>query len=529
MMNMGALASTQTGDAGRSAAHAEDFRRLWRRTVRNEILGSAISVLPAMIFYNAAFSYTATQFRALLKVSPLPVISFLAVDLALNWWYLAPFRRLTKLAPSATELARVYPRLHNLSLFSFVRVFGPHALTACVAAQIGVLYANAHWGLGMPSSDYRIYWLLNLTLVPIGHAIFEYHANGWAAREALTRLAADYSLPTDSPGVWRVGLAVRLAIFYTLLAISPLALLAAAQLHRVRAPTAGTGSDVIKIVAGVVVLNLILLVLFASDVNHQTRARLSGLQKVEEGDLSGRVDLFTPDEFGAITEGINKMIHGLAERQRIRDLFGVYLSPEVSRVILEGGVALQGEARQVSILFCDIREFTRFSATRSPREVVSRLNRFFGRMTGVIRAQGGEINKFLGDGFMAVFGAPVHYPDHARRAVEAALQMERELAALNQELSGLGEPLMEIGIGIDSGEVIAGKLGSPDRLEYTVIGDPVNRSSRIEQLNKSLATRILISERTYSGAAIEGGRALAPVAVKGIDEPLKLFTVGQKA
>jgi class 3 adenylate cyclase len=526
---MGALASTQPGDAERSVDHSEDFRRLWRRTIRNEILGSAISVLPAMIFYYAAFSYTATQFKALLKLTPLPVMAFLTVDLALNWWYLAPFRRLPKVAPPAAEIARAYTRLHNLPLFCFMRVFGPHALAACAGAQLAVLYANAHWGLGFPSSDYRIYWLLNFTLVPIGHAIFEYHANGWAAREALTRLAANYSLPTDSRGVWRVGLATRLAIFYTLLAISPLALLAAAaHLHPLRATTAGMGSDVVKIVAGVVVLNLTLLILFASDVNQQTRVLLTGLQRVEEGDLSGRVDLFTPDEFGTITEGINKMIHGLAERQRIRDLFGVYLSPEVSRAILEGRVALQGEARQVSILFCDIRDFTRFSATRSPREVVSRLNRFFGRMTGAIRGQGGTINKFLGDGFLAVFGAPVPYIDHARRAVEAALQMEREMAALNHELAGLGEPPLEIGIGIDSGEVIAGNVGSADRLEYTVIGDPVNRSSRIEQLNKALATRILISERTYGESGVDGGRALPPVAVKGIDKPLQVFTVGQK-
>ena len=170
----------------------------------------------------------------------------------------------------------------------------------------------------------------------------------------------------------------------------------------------------------------------------------------------------------------------------------------------------------------------RFSASRSPREVVSRLNRFFGSMTGAIRGQGGTINKFLGDGFLAVFGAPVHYSDHARRAVEAALKMERELAALNHELTGLGEPPIEIGIGIDSGEVIAGNVGSTERLEYTVIGDPVNRSSRIEQLNKSLGTRLLISERTYQESKVEGGRPLAPVAVKGIEKPLQLFTVGEK-
>jgi adenylate cyclase len=199
-----------------------------------------------------------------------------------------------------------------------------------------------------------------------------------------------------------------------------------------------------------------------------------------------------------------------------------------TRAIIEGRVSLQGEARQVSILFCDIRDFTRFSAARSPREVVSRLNRFFASMDGAIRAQGGFINKFLGDGFLAVFGAPVGYSDHARRALQAALQMERELGALNRELETLAEPPLEIGIGIDSGEVIAGNVGSSDRLEYTVIGDTVNRSSRIEQLNKSMRTRILVSERTYREAQLDGGRALAPVAVKGIDKPLQLFAVGAK-
>lgn len=328
-----------------------------------------------------------------------------------------------------------------------------------------------------------------------------------------------------------MGLAARLAFFFMLLALSPLALLAAAAHLRALHLSASlvAGSDVGMVVAGVTALNLLLLILFALDVNQQTRTLLGGLRRVEEADFSARVDLFSADEFGIISAGVNKMILGLAERQRIRDLFGVYVSPEVSRAILEGRVALEGETREVSVLFCDIRGFTRFSAARSPREVVARLNKFFVRMAGALRDSGGTINKFLGDGFLAVFGAPVEHSDHARRAVAAALRMEAELDALNAELQTGGEPTMEIGIGIDSGEVVAGNIGSGDRLEYTVIGDPVNRSSRIEQLNKSFETRILISERTHRASGSAGGRALPPVTVKGIEEPLQVFTVGAKA
>jgi len=135
----------------------------------------------------------------------------------------------------------------------------------------------------------------------------------------------------------------------------------------------------------------------------------------------------------------------------------------------------------------------------------------------------------LGDGFLAVFGAPVEQPDHARRAVAAALRMETELLALNAEFQNLREPSLEMGIGIDNGEVVAGNVGSGDRLEYTVIGDPVNRSSRIEQLNKSFETRVLVSGRTHRASGLEGGRAVPPVTVKGIQEPLQVFAVGAKA
>src|SRR5574337_1715953 len=204
---------------------SQDYSRLWKRTLRNLLLGSVISILPSFAFFSAAFRYSPEQLSILFQIFPFPVISALAVDVMLNWWYLGPYRRFR--GTDATEFSRVYARLHNLPLFSFGRVFGPHALVASTAAQLAVLWANAHRGLGIPARDYWIYWLLNLTLVPIGHAIFEYHTNGWAARESLSKLAAAFAFPADIRGIRRVGLAVRLAVFYTMLAIPPLILLAA--------------------------------------------------------------------------------------------------------------------------------------------------------------------------------------------------------------------------------------------------------------------------------------------------------------
>lgn len=526
------MSSSDLSPAGEPAkTQASDFRRLWRLTVRNLIFGSLISVLPAFVFYSVAFSYSSEQVGVLFKIFPLTVVASLAVDLSLNWWYLAPCREFERGA-GGREFPRIYERLHNLPLFSFVRVFGPHSVVASGVAQLSVLFANARWNLGIPSRDYGVYWLLNLTLVPIGHAVFEYHANGWAAREELTKLAAAATAGDRGiTRVWRVGLAKRLAVFYFLLAVSPLILLATA-IRRWPLPAAAfpvAFTDLAKVVAGVTVLNLLLLLLFALDVHQQTRTLLDGFERVEKGDLATRVDLFSPDEFGVVSEGVNNMIRGLRDRQRIRDLFGLYVSPEVSEAILDGQVSLEGEAREVSVLFCDIRDFTRFSTSRAPREVVDRLNQFFSRVSRAIHAHGGTINKFLGDGFLAVFGAPVGHADHPRRAVQAALQMEAGLAAFNAELEERGEPALEIGIGIDSGQVIAGNVGSPDRLEYTVIGDPVNRSSRIEQLNKTFGTRILISARTYKCSGLAGGRALAPVTVKGIEEPIEVVAVGARA
>jgi adenylate cyclase len=181
----------------------------------------------------------------------------------------------------------------------------------------------------------------------------------------------------------------------------------------------------------------------------------------------------------------------------------------------------------VAILFVDVRGFTAFSQHRTPEVVVSVLNKFFEAAVDAIAASGGTVNKYLGDGLLAIFGAPVALEQPGCAAVEAAAEISRRLRALNHLLEATGVPAMKIGIGIHAGEVVVGSIGSPrHKLEYTVIGDPVNVASRIEQLNKSMDTEILISEEVFR-VLPEPWRGLAgaPVSepVKGIDQPVKVY------
>ncbi len=505
------------------------YARLWRRSTRNLLLGAALSVLPAMVFYSVSFSYTRPQILALLWLMPVPVAVFLLVDIGLTTLYLQPLRRLRlpeECAPE--EVAAAYRRVHNLPLFSFLRVFGPHAVSASAAAHACVYWANRHWQLGIPSGDYWIYWLLNLTLVPIAHAIFEYHANGYAARDALREMVARGDVPETVPGILRVGLAIRLGVFFVLLGLSPLLLTWTAGF--LRPAGAGMGSSGLAVVAvGSVALNLFLLFLFAREVGEQTGALTGTLAALERGELDVSVDAFSPDEFGRLAEGMNQMIHGLRDRQRVRELFGVYVSPEVSRAVLDGAVSTQGETREVTVLFLDIRGFTAFSSAHRPTEVVTVLNRVFSAMQPAIEAHRATINKFLGDGFLAVFNAPLDCLGHQRRAIETALEIERRMEELNRTIQREYGLALDIGIGIDSGCVVAGNVGAENRLEYTVIGDTVNRAARIEQHNKQTGTRILVSESTWRAAGMDGGRRLPPASLKGVPEPVALYTVGSKA
>lgn len=206
-----------------------------------------------------------------------------------------------------------------------------------------------------------------------------------------------------------------------------------------------------------------------------------------------------------------------ARLEREREQLGKYLSKDlVEAVIAQGHLELGGARRTATIMFTDIRSFTPLSEARQPEEVVTLLNAYFTEMVAIVFRYGGMLDKFLGDGLMAVYGAPFDMPDAPRRAVLVAIEMFRAMEAFNQRMEARGLPKLDMGVGIATGEVVAGNIGSPDRMEYTCIGDAVNFSSRLQSLSRDLGAHIVISEAT--AAAIEEPlplRRLPPLKVKG--------------
>ncbi len=220
------------------------------------------------------------------------------------------------------------------------------------------------------------------------------------------------------------------------------------------------------------------------------------------------------------------MLLGLREREAIKDMFGRFVSRDVAEVVLAGRVPLGGELREVSVLFQDIRGFTSLSEKTHPEVVVQMLNEFFTEMVAAVEGHGGIVKQFTGDGVMAIFGAPGIQPAHPALAVRAALDMLTRLEVFNLRRQAHGAEPLRIGIGIHTGEVVAGCVGPDTRLEYSVVGDVVNLASRVQELTKQLGVAILITDDTAARLGPEfvfGKRAILPV--RGKDQPVGVVEV----
>jgi adenylate cyclase len=207
-----------------------------------------------------------------------------------------------------------------------------------------------------------------------------------------------------------------------------------------------------------------------------------------------------------------------------------YISRPVAETVLreqDAAVPLgMGRRQRVTVMFTDIRGFTSMSERLPPEEVVAFLNAYFSRMVGAVFRYDGMLDKYIGDGMMAVFGAPIVHEDHALRAVKAAVRMRRELLVLNAELKARGKPPVAIGIGLHTGECVIGNIGTEQRLDYTAIGDTVNTASRVEGLTKEHGVDILLSADTLAEVRTRVlARPVPGVSLRGRSTPLDLYVL----
>lgn len=279
----------------------------------------------------------------------------------------------------------------------------------------------------------------------------------------------------------------------------------------------------------IITMGIIFIVAFQSRSFSEPLKRLTRfVEQIRNGNYAARTPVTQDNEIGILAASVNSMAAGLEEREKIKDVFGRMVDPAVRDHVLKGNSDMGGTLTEATILFSDIRGFTTLSEKMAPDRVVRLLNRYFESMSQAISSYDGLVNKYIGDAVMALFGVLTNSPLQADMAVGAAVAMQKNLAQLNTEFVSEGLPVIQSGIGIHKGKVLAGNIGCSARMEYTVIGDVVNAASRIEGLTKHLADGVAISGEVKNALQDPNRyhyRFLARAIVKGKEIPVELFEI----
>lgn len=450
-------------------------------------------------------------------------------------FFSAPVSASRALAPAALL------RLMDLPQLTAARILFVHAPVMAIALSLNSLIANRYWDLGLASWQF---WMVYLVVAMFGsaHAIYEYLAVKRVCRDTLPHVLehVEESERDAIATARRLSLRTQLLFVFAFSAVVPLVALGATallKLNKLLELKGVCGSSAIEIpMAGWVALLVIggsagalfLSTMLARDLVSSAGELVGAMHKVERGDVLAQLVVSSTDEFADAYRGFNRMTKGLVERERLRDAFGRYVAPEVAEQVMKNGVSMGGTLVRATVVFIDIRGFTTISEEMEPALVVSLLNRYFAAVGPPIREHGGFINKFGGDSLLAVFGAPVPFDDHELRAVQAVIGIREALATFNAREVEQGRKPLRIGTGIHVGEMIAGSVGSPDRMEYTVIGDVVNVASRLQSLTKDLGVDVLFSRDIYEKVKdAVSARALPPVSIRGKAEPLEVYALDE--
>jgi adenylate cyclase len=480
-----------------------DVRRVFAKLTLTQLLGNLIGGLLTW-FYFRFVDFTAPQFQA--RISRSEIVFFVVafgilisagIIFGSHW-----SRPLSGPVPASGPDAELVRRRAIMVPY----VFAALSFAGWIGAGLswGVLYPVI-WGFFTPANSLRsIFGITCVAGTVTAALVFFAVEHQW--RTVLPAFFPGGDL-SAVPGVLRLRVRTRLLVIFVMLSVIPLSLLGVLAYTRAAALPGmdpATAPQIVENMLAFIVFIVAVGTLAAIGLSLYVAGSVAGplgqlrtaMRDVEQGDLDTSCPVVTNDEIGAVTEGFNRMVGGLREREFLKETFGKYVSREIRDEILAGRVSLEGQAQEVTILFADLRDFTPWVEATSPREVVRDLNAYFTEMDQAIRAHRGLVLQFIGDEIEAAFGAPVSDPAHAEMAVAAALEMRRRLAAWNAERVRAGKAELRHGIGIHTGSVLAGNIGSAERHSYALVGDPVNLASRIQSLNKEYGSDILVSGET---------------------------------
>ncbi len=290
----------------------------------------------------------------------------------------------------------------------------------------------------------------------------------------------------------------------------------------------------IFIIAGLLVflLGFVMIYIFSSKLTSPIEKLKKGMEEVGRGNFKVKVKVNTRNEIGYLAESFNSMTKKLDEAEFIKTVFKRYVTSQVAEKLISdrSSLKLNGERRSVSILFTDIRGFTKLSTILPPEKIISLLNTYFAPLIDIIFSYEGVLDKFLGDGLLAFWNAPLNQENFTFRAVEAALDIRKKVMEINRERSERGEVVVDMGIGLNIGEVIAGNIGSSKRMEYTVVGAPVNIASRIQGLAHGCKIYTTEEVAKLIEEKYEVKKVMENVEIKGVVNPVNIYEIiGRKS